>query len=176
MTRTLIGAVMAVMIPALSGAQEAKPARLAEYVSFCLAVWEDARDLASKASALGLADATGSAGASISVGRTTLRVYKSAQPNHTVGAIFTTFKDGKDWSCDVNLPMAVERGDLEAMEQVADLDGQIVTFGPTTMARWKMRQPRPPVLIRAIANKASTMLMVQKYEPTPAGANAKLTR
>jgi hypothetical protein len=176
MMRSVMGAVFAAMVPALAGAQEAKRAPLADYVSFCLAVWENARDLPAKAGALGLSDMTGSAGASITIGKTTIRFYKSAQPNLTVGATSTTFKGGKDWSCDVNLPMAVERADLESMEQAADLDGQIATLGAATLGRWKMRQPRPAVLIKAMAGKAFTMLTVQKYEPTPAGANAKLTR
>ncbi|MBV8824432.1 MAG: hypothetical protein JO220_05580 [Hyphomicrobiales bacterium] len=176
MIRIFIAAVVGVMVPALASAQEAKTARLADYVSFCLAIWEDARDLPSKASALGLTDAAGSTGASMTVGKTTLKVYKSMQPNQNVGASFTNFKDGKDWSCDINLPMTVERGDLDTMEQAADLDGQIMTFGPVMMARWKMRQPRPPVLIKAFVNKTTTVLMVQKYEPTPIGANAKASR
>jgi hypothetical protein len=174
MTRTLIGAVIAVMVPGFVGAQEAQPVRLADYVSFCLAVWEDASDLSAKASALGLTDATGSVGATITVGRTTFRVYKSVRPRETVTVTTTTFTDGKEWSCDVAMPRAVERADLEAIEKVVDLDGQIAPFGPTIMARWKMRESRPPVLIRAIATKTVTTLMVHKYEPTPDGANAKL--
>lgn len=175
MTRTLIGAVIAVMVPAFAEAQEAKQPPLADYVSFCLGLWEDAHDVPSKASALGLADAAGSAGASMSIGKTTMRTYQSAQPNHVVVASFTTFTDGKDWSCYVTLPMPVARADIETMEQVADLDGQITNFGPTIIGRWKMRQPRPPVLIRAIVTKTSTVLQVQKYQPAPAGTNAKTT-
>ena len=177
MRRTLIGAMIAAMVPALAGAQEAKPTPLADYVSFCLAAFEGARDLASKASALGLSDvtgsATGSAGAFFTVGQMTLRTYKSAPLNQTIIATSTTFNDGKDWSCDVTLPnVVVARADLETLEQVDDLDGQIATVG-ATFGRWKMRRPGPPVLIRVIATKLSTMLMVQKYEPAPAGANKK---
>lgn len=173
MTRSLIGVAIAAIVPAFAAAQEVKPMRLADYVSFCFAVWEDATDLSSKASALGLTDVTGSAGASVTVGKITFRVYKSAQTNQTVSVTSTTFTDGKDRTCDINLARAVERADLEAVEKVVDLDGQIATFGPAVIARWKMRQARPPVLIKAVSSKVSTLLMVQKYEPTPAGANAK---
>jgi hypothetical protein len=150
--------------------------RLADYVSFCLAVWEGARDVPSRAAALGVFDVTGSAGAIITIGKTTLRVYKSPQSNHLVGMTSTTFADGKDWSCDVNFPMPVERADLETMEQAADLDGQIVTLAATTIGRWKMRQPRTPVLVKMVAGKAAAMLTVHKYEPMQAGANANLAR
>ena len=177
MTRTLVGAVVAVMIPTFVGAQETKPARLADYVSFCLAVWENASDLPSKASALGLADATGSTGAVVSIGKSTFRVYKSAQtPAQVVTATSTTFADGKDWYCDIVVPKPIERADLEVLEKDMDLDGQIATFGPATMARWKLRQQHPPVLIKATGTKTLTLLIVQKYGPTPAGAHAKHAR
>src|SRR5262249_6977711 len=101
------------------------------------------------------------------------RFYKAAQGNHTVGATSTTFADGKDSSCDINLHSAVERADLEAMEKASDLDGQIMTLGPTTMGRWKMRKRQPAVMVKAIATKASTILMVQKLEAAPAVARAK---
>jgi hypothetical protein len=176
MRRTLIGAVIAVMVPAFAGAQETKPAPLADYVSFCLAVFEGAGDLPSKAGALGLSDATGLPGVFVTVGQMAIRTFKSAQSNQTVVVVSTTFKDGKESTCDVTLPtVAVARADLETMEHVDDLDGQIATVG-ATFGRWKMRRPGPPVLIRVLATKFSTMLMVQKYEPTPAGANTKRTR
>jgi hypothetical protein len=170
--RIFIGVVIAVLVPAFAWAQDAKPVPLAEYVSFCLAVWEGAPDLRAKASALGLQDVTGSVGTSITVGKTTVQFYKS-QGNHTVGATSTTFTDGRDWSCDVNLPVAIERADLEAMERTVDLDGQIASFGATTIGRWKMHKRRPAVLLKAVAGKTFTMLTVQKFEATAASANAK---
>jgi hypothetical protein len=154
-------------------AQDANPAPLVDYVSFCLALWEGAPDLQAKASALGLQDVTGAAGASITVGKSTLRFYRAAQGNHTVGTTSTLFMDGKDSSCDINLHTTVERTDLEAMEKAIDLDGQIMTLGPTTMGRWKMRKRLPAVLVKAIVTKTSTILMVQKLEATPALARAK---
>jgi hypothetical protein len=175
MTRTLLAAAIAALVPAVSGAQEAKSAPLADYVSFCLAVWEGARDLPSRAAALGVFDAAGSTGAIITIGKTALRVYKSPQSIHMVGVTTTTFEDGKDWSCEVNFPRPVERAELETMEQAADLDGQIVTLSGTSIGRWKMRQPRTPVMVKMVAGKLG-MLTVHKYEPMPAGANAKLTR
>jgi len=72
--------------------------------------------------------------------------------------------------------VVTQRADLEAMEQAADLDGQIATLGPTMIGRWKMRRQRSAVLIRAIAGKPLTILAVQKFEPAQASANAKLSR
>jgi hypothetical protein len=115
----------------------------------------------------------GAAGASFTVGKSTMRFYKSLQGNQTVGAVTTTFTDGKDSSCDINIPTNVPRADLEAMEKPLDLDGQIMALGPTTMARWKMRKRGPAVLLKAIAGKASTILLVQKLEAAPALAKAK---
>jgi len=96
MRQVLIGAMIAVAFPAMAAAQEAKPAPLADYVAFCLAVWDGAPDLQAKANALGLQGVTGSADASLTIGKTTVRFYKSAQTNQTVSATSTTFKDGKD--------------------------------------------------------------------------------
>jgi hypothetical protein len=174
--RIVVGLLAAALFAAGASAQEAKPVRLGDYVSLCLALWEGAPDLQSKASALGLQDVTGSAGASITVGRSMLRFLKSAQDNQTVGSTFTTFADGKDFSCDINLPIVVERADLEALEQAIDLDGQIMVLGPTTMGRWKMRKPQPPVLLKAIVTKTSAIVMVQKFEATPAAAGPKQDR
>jgi hypothetical protein len=154
-------------------AQDAKPVPLVEYVSFCLALWDGASDLQAKASALGLQDATGSAGASVTVGKSTMRFYRSAQGNQTVGTTSTTFTDGKDSSCDINLHTATERADLDSMEKAMDLDGQTMTLGSATMGRWKMRKRQPAVLLKAIAGKTFTMLMVQKFEATPATTRSK---
>jgi hypothetical protein len=169
----LLSLVTAISLPTLVWAQDPKPAPLVEYVSFCLALWEGAPDLQSKASALGLQDVTGSAGASITVGKSTMRFYRAGQGNHTVGATSTIFTDGKDSSCDVNLHTAVERADLEAMEKAVDLEGQIMSLGSATMGRWKIRKRQPTVLLKAVVGKTFTMLMVQKFEATPAMARAK---
>jgi hypothetical protein len=178
MVRHISVALLACVLgPAAAWAQDAKPVPLAEHVALCLALWDGSPDIQPKASALELQDMTGgAAGAAITIGKTTLRLMKSAQPHHTVGATITTFADGKDFSCDINLPMPVERADLEAMERALDLDGQIVTFGPTTMGRWKMRRQASPLLLKAIASKASGVVFVQKFEPTLAIAKSKPAR
>lgn len=139
----------------------------------CFALWEGAADIPAKASALGLETLADAPGASISVGKSTIRFYRAPQGNLMVSTISTIFADGKDSSCDINLNFAVPRAELEALEKAADLDGQIVTLGPTTMGRWKMRKRQPAVLIKAMATKTSTIVMVQKLEATPAVARAK---
>jgi hypothetical protein len=178
--RSFVSLAAILLFPALAWAQDArpaplaeKPAPLAEYVSFCLALWDGASTLQAKASALGLQDVTGSAGMSITVGKSTMQFYRASQGNRTVGATSTTFADGKDSSCDVNIHTAVERADLEAMEKAFDLDGQILTLGPTTMGRWKMRKRQPTALVKTVVGKNFTMLMVQKFEATPAMTRAK---
>jgi hypothetical protein len=171
--RSFLGLLIAVLTPTFVWAQDAKPVPLAQYVSFCLALWDGAEDIPAKASALGLETLADLPGASISVGKSTMRFYRAPQGNLMVGAISTIFADGKDSSCDINLSFAVGRADLEALEKAADLDGQIMTLGPTTMGRWKIRKRQPAVLLKAIASKTSTILMVQKLEATPAVARAK---
>jgi hypothetical protein len=178
MIRPIVIALLAsVLAPLSASAQGAKPVPLADYVSLCLALWDGSPDLSAKASALELQDMTGSiAGAAITIGKTTLRLLKSARPHHTVGATTTTFADGKDFSCDINLPMPVERADLEAMERALDLDGQIMTMGPATMGRWMMRKQASPLLLKAIASKGSGVVFVQKFEATLAVAKSKPAR
>jgi hypothetical protein len=181
--RSFLVLVAALLFPTLVSAEDAKPVPLADYVSFCLALWDGAPDLHTKASALGVQDVTGSAGMSMTVGKSTMQFYRAPQSNpqgtppvnRTVGAASTTFTDGKDWSCDVNIHSPVERADLEAMAKTLDLDGQIMTLGPTMMGRWKIRKRHPIVLLKAVAGKNFTMLMVQKFEATPAMSKAKQT-
>jgi hypothetical protein len=174
--RNLLGFVTAILLPTLGSAQEVKRAPLADYVSFCFALWEIAPEVQAKAKTLGLDDATGAAAASITVGRSTMRFFRSPQANQTVNSTSTEFKDGKDFSCDINLPGAGERAELEVMEKALDLDGQIMTLGPTSMGRWKIRNRQPVVLLKAIIPKASTILMVQKLEAMPVTARAKQNR
>lgn len=175
--RISLALAAALLFPTMASAQEAKSAALADYVSFCLALWEGASDLSAKATALGVQDVTGASGMSMTVGKSTMQFYRVPQGNpavnRTVGATSTTFADGKDWSCDVNIHSPVERADLEAMAKTLDLDGQIMTLGPTMMGRWKIRKRHPIVLIKAVAGKNFTMLMVQKFEAMPAMSKAK---
>jgi hypothetical protein len=102
-----------------------------------------------------------------------MQFYRAAQGDRTVAATSTTFTDGKDWSCDVNIHTATERADLEAMQKAIDLDGQIMTLGATTMGRWKIRKRQPTSLLKVVVGKNFTMLMVQKFEATPAMTRAK---
>lgn len=173
--RNLIGLLTALLFPAFAWAQDAKPVPLADYVSFCLVVFEraPAPEIQSKASALGLREPSGMAGAAIMIGKSTMMIYRSAQGNQTVAATFTTFEDGRESECDVNLAVPTERADLEAMQQALDLDGQIVTAGPAIIGHWKMRKRQPPVLLRAIVGKTITTMMLLKFEPTPADAAAQ---
>jgi hypothetical protein len=178
MVRQIVIALVASVLGSVAAwAQDAKPVPLADYVSLCQSLWDASPDIPAKASALELQDMTGaSAGAAITIGKTTLRLLKSARPHHTVGATTTTFADGKDFSCDINLPMPIERADLEAMEKALDLDGQIMTMGPTTMGRWKVRRQASPLLLKAIATKTSGVVFVQKFESTLALAKSKPAR
>jgi hypothetical protein len=159
--RKLLAVLIATLFPVFACAQEAKPVQLADYVSFCLAVWAGAPDIQAKASALGLQDGLGSTGARIAIGKSSLQFYKAAQGN--VGVTTTTFADGKDLSCDVNLSIAVNRTDLETMEQILHLDGQIITLGAAVIGRWKMPDRQPPVLLKVIVGR-SVVAFVQQFE------------
>jgi hypothetical protein len=176
--RTLVAVLAVLLFPALAYAQDAKPAHLADYVSLCLAMWSDAPDLESRASALGLQNAATAAGARITVGKSTLEVYRSAQTNpvfgtQTIIAATTTFADGRDLSCDVNFSTPVERADIDTMAQALHLDGQILTFGQVTMGRWVMPGKRPPVLIRALLPKNNFTMNVQELDTSIGNAAAK---
>jgi hypothetical protein len=162
-----------VLFPALAWAQDSKPIPLAQYVSFCLALWDHAPDVQSKATLLGLWNVT--PGGSMTAGKTTIRFYRSTQGNQTVAAASTNFADGKDSSCDINLPIPTEQVDMQAMEQALDLDGQIVTGGPVTLGFWKMRNRQPPVLLKASTGKV-TILRMHKFDAALAGPTPKQSR
>ena len=53
------------------------------------------------------------------------------------------------------------------MTRTLDLDGQILTLGPTTMGYWKIRKRQPAVLLRAILGKSNTTMTLVRFEPTP---------
>lgn len=165
--RNLLGALAAMLFSAVAYAQENKPVQLpgplADYVSFCLALWTNAPDVQAKASALGLQDGFGAQGMRITLGKSTMQLYK-AQGNQTVIATTTLFSDGKGLSCDVSLPVAVNRTDLETMEKSLHLDGQIMTLGPAVIGHWKMPNRQPAVLLRALVGKAAVTIGMQQYE------------
>ena len=147
--------------------------KLADYVSLCLAMWNDDSDTVSRAAALGLQDAMGGNGA-VTIGKTTLRGYKST-PNHgTVFMMSTRFSDNSnDATCDIVMPRPIARADLEVLEKDVDLDGQIVTVGPTAMGQWKMRGKQPTISFRAASGNDKSTLSMQRYESTPDVAHAK---
>jgi hypothetical protein len=165
--RYLLGVLAAILLPAVATAQDSKRAPLADYAAFCLALWDGAPDVATKAEALELQDAGGgTSGVAIMVGKSVLRLFKSG--HGTVATIDTTLEDGKESSCDVNLQVASERADLETMVRTLDLDGQILTLGPATMGHWKIRKRQPAVLLRTILGKNLTTIMLVRYEPARA--------
>jgi hypothetical protein len=163
--RNLVAVLTAVLFPAFASAQETKPVPLADYVSFCLAQWADAPDIQAKASALGLQDTSGM-GASVTIGKSTLRLYKSTQSSLTFIVTTTTFADGKERACDIGMPVVtVNRADLETMEQALHLDGQILSFSATNVGHWKMPDQRPAVLLKGIITKSVFSLEVRQFEP-----------
>ncbi len=166
--RYLLGLLTVILLPAVAAAQDIKPAPLADYVAFCLTLWDGGSDVSAKAAALGLRDAAGGIpGVSITIEKSTLRFFKPVQAGGTVGSIHTTMEDGNESSCDINLTSVSERGDLEVMAGALDLDGQILTLGPTTMGYWKIRKRQPAVLLRAILGKSNTTMTLVRFETTP---------
>lgn len=164
--RYLFGILSVLLLPAVAAAQDVKRVALADYVGLCFALWDDAADVSTRVSTLGLQNATGgTSNFEIKIDKTVMRFYKSPQGSGTVGAFLTSMEDGKESSCDINLPIVSERADLEAMVQALDLDGQILAMGPTTMAHWKMRKREPAVLVRSVLGKSMTTLMLVKFEP-----------
>jgi hypothetical protein len=165
--RYLLGLLAVILLPAVAAAQDVKRAPLADYVSFCLALWDGDSGLYAKATALGLQDVAGAnPGVSITVEKSTLRFFKGVQGSGTVGSIYTTMEDGREQSCDINLTSVSERSDIEVMTRTLDLDGQILTLGSTTMGYWKIRKRQPVVLLRAILGKTNTMMTLVQFEPT----------
>jgi hypothetical protein len=165
--RYFLGLLAVILLPAVAAAQDIKRAPLADYVSFCLALWDGDSGLYAKAAALGLQDVAGAnPGVSITVEKSTLRFFKGTQGSGTVGSIYTTMEDGRESSCDINLTSISERSDLEVMTRTLDLDGQIMTLGPTTMGHWKIRKGQPAVLLRAILGKTNTLMTLVKFEST----------
>jgi hypothetical protein len=165
--RKLVSMLIVLFFPLLAYAQETKPVQLADYVSFCLALFSGSPDIPAKASALGLRSAFDVAGARVTIGKSTLQAYKAAQPNHTVITTTTLFADGKDSECIVSNPAgAVGREDLETLESTLHLDGQILTLGAATVGRWEMPNRKPPVLLKVTVSKVVVTLTAQKFEAT----------
>jgi hypothetical protein len=162
--RKVSGVLAAVLLPVAALAEEPKQLQLADYVPFCLALWADAPDIQAKASALGLQSPSGPSQVHLAIGQSTLQFYKSAQGDQTVMANITKFTDGKDSSCDVNMPVRANRTDLATMAQALHLDGQIMELGPTIIARWKVPNRRPPVLLKVIATKSAVSMVMQQYD------------
>jgi hypothetical protein len=163
--RNLIVGLTAMLFPVtFASAQDTKPVELADYVSFCLALWADAPDIQAKASALGLQNKADH----VTIGRSTVQAYTDrpgALPRGAV-AVTTIMADGKDLYCDVSVSGLVygdaSRTDLETMEQTLHLDGQIVATSATVGAHWKM--PRPT------ASRADQGFYQQKWASVGDGA------
>lgn len=162
--RNLLAVLMAMLFPALASAQETKPLPLADYVSFCLTQWAGAPDIQAKASALGLQETTG-LGASVTIGKSTIQMYKSTQAPLSFVVTTTIFADGKERACDIAMPAAVNRTDLDTMAQTLHLDGQLMPFSATVVGHWKMPDRRPPVLLKGIVGKTVFSLEVRQFEP-----------
>lgn len=176
--RYLIGVLTALLFPAFAQAQQTKPIQLADYVSLCLALWSGSPDVSAKARALGLQNGSGVTGAHITIGKSTLDLYKSALDaptigNQTVAAVTTKFADGKDLSCDVTFPFAMDRIDIETMAQALHLDGQILTIGAVTFGRWKMPDRQPAIFVRALLPRSSFTMNVQEFDTTAKDATGQ---
>ncbi|HJT06053.1 MAG TPA: hypothetical protein VJ747_03955 [Stellaceae bacterium] len=151
----------------------APSAKLADYVSLCLAMWNDDSDTASRASALGLQDMAG-IGAAITIGKTTLRGFRSNPNRGSVFTMSTRFSDSsKTSTCDVAMPRTIVRAELETLEKDLDLDGQIVTLGPAAMGQWKMRARQPAIFLKVASGNGNLLLSVQQSESTLDAARAK---
>jgi len=165
--RYVLAILALVLLPAAAAAQER--ATLADYVAFCLALWDGAPDISARASELGLLDSTGgTSGASITIEKSTMRLFKSAPGN--VSAISTAMEDGRQSWCDINIPSAIERSDLDGLAKAVDLDGQIVTLGQATIGSWRVRKRRPPVLVRTVLGRNATNVILVRFEPSAAAA------
>ncbi|GLH75469.1 hypothetical protein SSBR45G_03770 [Bradyrhizobium sp. SSBR45G] len=168
--RYLLAVLAIVLLPSVAVAQER--ITMADYVALCLALWDGAPDISARASELGLVDSTGgTSGASITIEKSTMRLFKSASGN--VSSISTVMEEGKQSWCDINVPVALDRADLDVLAKALDLDGQVVTLGQSTIGSWRIRKRRPPVLVRTILGRANTIVVLVRFEPSGATAAAK---
>jgi hypothetical protein len=83
MRHLIAGLTVLLFSAALASAQERKPVQLADYVSFCLALWADAPDIEAKASALGLQHTADH----VTIGKSTVQVYGAGPGNQGVVAV-----------------------------------------------------------------------------------------
>lgn len=170
--RKLLAVLTAMLFPVFAHAQEDKPVQLADYVTFCLALWASSPDIDAKANALGLQSGI-AAGAHVTIGKSTIQFYKAAEGNRTLTAVTTIFADGKEFSCDVNPGIGVQRNDLEAMERTLGLDGQILPLGAATIGYWKVPDRSSPVLLKALVSSRTATLSLQEFEASAPDATKR---
>jgi hypothetical protein len=170
--RNLLVALAAMLFPVVANAQQAKPSAIADYVSFCLALWTNSPDAETKANALGLQSGIAN-GARVTIGKSTIQFYKSGQGGQNVTAITTAFADGKETSCDVNLGPGIERTDLESLQRALGLDGQILPIGPATIGYWKMPDKGAPILVKVLVSSRVATLNVQEFEAAASGETSR---
>jgi hypothetical protein len=170
--RKSLAVLTAMLFPAFASAQEAKPVPLVDYVSLCLAQWVGAPDVQAKASALGLQETMGPA-SSVTIGKSTLQMYKSTQSALTFIVTSTKFADGEERACDIAMPTVINRADLDTMVQTLHLDGQLMSFSATVVGHWKMPDRQPPVLLKGIIGKSVFSLEVRQFEPAAKGSTGR---
>src|SRR5262249_55196831 len=167
MRNLIVGLTIMLFPVTFASAHDTRPVSLADYVSFCLALWVDAPDVQAKASALGFQNKADH----VTIGKSTVQAYtdRPGAPPRGVVAVTTILADGKDLYCDVSVSALMYGGtsysDLETMEQTLHLDGQIVSTSATVGAHWKMPNRRPPVLIKAFISKGGLGLGMEQFKP-----------
>jgi hypothetical protein len=161
MRHLIAGLTVLLFSAALASAQQRKPVQLADYVSFCLALWADAPDIEAEASALGLQHTADH----VTIGKSTVQVYGAGPGNQGVVAVTTILADGKDLYCDVSVPGTMVRADLETMEQTLHLDGQIIATSATVAGHWKMPDQQPPMLLKAFISRSGLALAAEQFKP-----------
>jgi hypothetical protein len=143
------------------------------FAAICAAAINESPDIPAIATSLGLAVPGGLNDASVTIGRTSLRVFNSPQTKQNVVITTNTYSDARTIDCKSTTQGPTPRADLESLAQSLKLEGNLVQAGQVLIGTWKKAGNQPLIFVTMLSSPASTVLGMQRIEVSAPAAKKK---
>jgi hypothetical protein len=165
--------IAAMLLPSAACAEEGAAKAREAFAAICSAAIDEKPDLGAIAASVALEPAGGMKDAAITVGRTSLRVFKSPQTKQNIIIKTSSYSDAQEIDCKSTVPAPTDRAELESLAQSLKLEGEFVQVAAVITGNWKRPGSAPLVLVTMLSTASSTVLNMQRIDLSAASSKNK---
>ena len=165
--------IAAELVLGVARADEAGAKSQQAFAAICSAAIDKKADISDIAASVQMEPAGGIKDATITFGRSSIRVFNSPATKQNITITTTSYADAQEIDCRSTVQLPSTRAEFENLAQTMKLDGGVLQVAAVTIGRWKRPGNKPSVFVTMLGTASSSVLTMQRIDFTDSSEEKK---